>query len=241
MLFMAAVVSSIDALEAEINAIANQQFETPEFRAFFEPRLTMARARLIAINMGHYVMNRRDCWGFVQGAVPLDVKRLVWEHEQEELVFDPRAGMDHYTLTTKEAKVLGLTPEDFERTTSVPGAQASFYAWIHIAKSRPWLEAIAASCVLEIRNSGAVVKGGGASARLRRKMVDELGLPESELINQSVHVEADMAHASILRQVMDRHATTDEARESILRGARDSFVVDRAFRGAVGYALQELD
>jgi len=238
---MTAVLTSVDALEAEINAMANRQFETPEFRAFFDPKLTMARARLIATNMGHYVMNRRDCWGFVQGAAPLDVKRLVWEHEQEELVFDPRAGMDHYTLATKEAKVLGLTAEDFQTTAPVPGAQASFYAWIHIAKSRPWLEAITASCVLEIRNSGAVIKGGGASERLRRKMVDELGIPQSELINQSVHVEADVAHASILRQVMDRYATTEEAREAILRGARDSFIVDRAFRGAVGYALAELD
>jgi Iron-containing redox enzyme len=238
---MAAVLTSVDALEAEINEMANRQFDTSEFRAFFEPRLTLPRARLIAINMGHYVMNRRDCWGFVQGVVPLDVKRLVWEHEQEELVFDPRAGMDHFTLTTKEAEVLGLTPEDFARIEPVPGAQASFYAWIHIAKSRPWLEAIAASCVLEIRNSGAVIRGGGASARLRRKMVDELGIPESKLINQSVHVEADVAHASILRQVMDRYATTDEARQAILRGARDSFVVDCAFRGAVGYALTALD
>ena len=238
---MAAVATSIDTLEAEINAMANQQFESPEFRAFFDPRLTMARARLIAINMGHYVMNRRDCWGFVQGAAPLDVKRLVWEHEQEELVFDPRAGMDHYTLTTKEAKVLGLTPEDFQTTRAVAGAQASFWGWIHIAKSRPWLEAIAASCVLEIRNSGAVIKGGGASYRLRKKMVEELGIPEAELINQSVHVEADVAHATILRQVMDRYATTEEARAAILRGARDSFIVDRAFRGAVGYALAEVD
>jgi pyrroloquinoline quinone (PQQ) biosynthesis protein C len=238
---MRVVLTSVEALEAEINDTANRQFETPEFRAFFEPRLTLARARLIAINMGHYVMNRRDCWGFVQGAVPLDVKRLVWEHEQEELVFDPRAGMDHFTLTTKEAAVLGLTPEDFQTTPPVAGAQASFYAWIHLAKSRPWLEAITASCVLEIRNSSAVIRGGGASERLRRKLVDELGIPQSELINQSVHVEADMAHATMLRQVMDRYATTDEARAAILRGARDSFIVDRAFRGAVGYALADLN
>jgi len=118
--------------------------------------------------MAHYVKNRRDCWGFVQGAAPLDVKRLIWEHEQEELVYDPRAGMDHYALTTKETGVLGLTPEEIENTEPVPGATAAFYAWIHIAKSRPWREGIAASCALEIRNSGAVVKGGGASYRLRR-------------------------------------------------------------------------
>jgi hypothetical protein len=237
---MTATVDSIDALEAEINAMANRQFESVEFRELFDMPLTMAGARLNAINMAHYVRNRRDCWGYVQGAAPLDVKRLIWEHEQEELVYDPRAGMDHYSLTTKEAKVLGLSPEDIECSEPVPGAAAAFYAWIHIAKSRPWLEALSSSCVLEIRNSGAVVKGGGASYRLRRKMVDELGIPESELINQSVHVEADMAHASILRQVMERHAEAEEARQAILRGARDSFIIDRAFRGAVAHAMGRL-
>ena len=237
---MTAVLTSVDALETEINAMANRQFETPEFRELFELPLTLARARLNAINMAHYVKNRRDCWGFVQGAAPLDVKRLIWEHEQDELVYDPRAGMDHYALTTKEAAVLGLTPEEIENTEPVPGATAAFYAWIHIAKSRPWREGIAASCALEIRNSGAVVKGGGASYRLRRKMVEELGIAESELINQSVHVEADMAHASMLRQVMDRYADTEEARRAILCGAHDSFVIDRAFRGAVAHAMGRL-
>lgn len=237
---MTTIASSIDTVEAKINGMANHQFETPEFREFFGLPLTLARARLVAINMAHYVSNRRDCWGFVQGAAPLDVKRLIWEHEQEELIHDPRAGMDHYTLNTKEARVLGLTPEDIETTESVPGAAAAFYAWIHIAKSRPWLEAVTASCVLEIRNSGDVVQGGGASFRWRRKMVEELGIPESELINQSVHVEADRAHASMLRKVMDRYAHTEEACAAILRGAHDSFVIDRAFRGAVAHAMAGL-
>src|SRR5688572_15253409 len=78
---MTAIVASIDAIEAEINAMANQQFETPEFRELFDLPLTIGRARLNAINMAHYVRNRRDCWGYVQGAAPLDVKRLIWEHE----------------------------------------------------------------------------------------------------------------------------------------------------------------
>lgn len=237
---MTAIAESVEALEAEVDAMANVQFETPEFRELLEPPLTIPRARLLTINMAHYVLNRRDCWGYVQGAAPLDVKRLIWEHEQDELIYDARAGMDHYTLTTKEAEVLGLTAQEIANTPPVPGALAAFYAWIHIAKSRPWLEAFTASSVLEKRNSAAVVKGGGLSFRLRKKMVEELGIPEAELINQSVHVEADTEHGLLFGRVIKRHVTTDEAGAAVLRAAGDSYVIDRAFRGAMAQAMARM-
>lgn len=238
---MAVLADTVQALEAEIDAMANRQFETPEFRELLGPPLTLSGARLFSINMAHYVRNRRDCWGYVQGAAPLDVKRLIWEHEQEELVYDPRAGMDHYTLTTTEARVLGLSPEEIAATPPVPGATAAFYAWIHIAKSRPWLAAFTASSALEKRNSGAVVKGGGMSYRIRKKMVEDLGIPEHELINQSVHIEADTEHATMFHRVAERHALTEEDRRAVLAAAEETFIIDRAFRGALGHAMAQLD
>ena len=61
--------------------------------------------------MKHYVSNRRDCWGFVAGASPLSVKRLIWEHEGEELMGDKAAGkVDHITLAVQEGKIFGLSP-----------------------------------------------------------------------------------------------------------------------------------
>lgn len=238
---MAVAPDSIAALNAELDEMANRQFETPEFRDLLALPLTLARARLLAINMAHYVRNRRDCWGYVQGAAPLDVKRLIWEHESDELINDPRAGMDHYTLATKEARVLGLTPEDIAHAEPIPGATACYYAWIHIAMTRPWLEAVTASSVLERRNSGAVVRGGGLSYRIRRKMIEELGIPEDQLINQSVHVQADLAHATLLDTVLERYVHTPEARAAVLRGARESFTIDRAYRGALAQALARIE
>jgi pyrroloquinoline quinone (PQQ) biosynthesis protein C len=238
---MVAAPDSIAALNAELDEMTNRQFETPEFHDLLSLPLTMARARLMTINMAHYVRNRRDCWGYVQGAAPLDVKRLIWEHESDELVNDPRAGMDHYALAAKEARVLGLTPEDIETGEPIPGATACYFAWIHVAMTHPWLEAVTASSVLERRNSGAVVRGGGLSQRVRAKMIQELGIPEDQLINQSVHVEADLEHASLLDVVLERYVTTAEAREAILRGARDSFQIDRAYRGALAQAMARLD
>ena len=235
-----APTESAAALEAELDAMVNRQFETPEFTELFALRFTLPRARLLIISMAQYVCNRRDCWAYVQGGAPLDVKRIIWEHEREELVFDPRAGMDHYTLALREAQVLGLTPEDFDSAEPIPGARAAFYAWIHLAKSLPWIEGITASSILERRNSDAVVKGGGFSFRVRQKLVGDLGIPEAQLINQNVHVEADQEHPALLGGVLERYAAAPDTRSAVLRAARESLEIDRAFRGAQAQAMARL-
>jgi hypothetical protein len=238
---MVAAPDTVAALNAELDEMTNRQFETPEFRDLLSLPLTLPRARLMTINMAHYVCNRRDCWGYVQGAAPLDIKRLVWEHESDELVNDPRAGMDHFTLATKEAEVIGLTADDIINAEPIPGATACYYAWTYVAMNRPWLEAVTSSSMLERRNSGAVVRGGGLSFRFRKKMIEELGIGEDKLINQSVHVEADLEHASLLDVVLERYVKTREDREAILRGAHASFQIDRAYRGALAQAMARLD
>ena len=222
----------------QVVELAQRQFETAEFRQLLGTQLTMARARFFAMHMAHYVRNRWDCWGHVQGAAPLPIKRLIWQHEQEELVNDPRVGMDHYALTVKEAQVLNLSAQDIERGELCPGAVAAFYAWTLLAKNRPWREAFASSAILEIRNSGAVVAEGGISYRIREKMVAELGLPREKLINQSAHVEADAEHGTMLEQTVPEFVRTPEDEAAVLRGARESLIIDRAFRGALAAGMQ---
>jgi hypothetical protein len=232
------VPSSISELMAELNAMANAQFESPEFQHLLSLRLTLPRARCFSIHMAHYVRNRRDCWGYVQGAAPLGVKRMIWAHEQEELVHDPRAGTDHFTLSTREAEMLGLSVEDVLNAELVPGATTAFWAWTHLAKSRSWLEAFTASSMLERRNDDSVIRGGSLSRRIGYKMSEDLGIPMKELTNATVHMEADVEHASMLEQVAREYATTAAAREAMLQAARDTFIVDRAFRGALAEALE---
>lgn len=224
----------------EVKAMANAQFDSPEFRQLLETRWTLPRARFFTIEMARYVSNRRDCWGYAQGAAPLDVKRLIWAHEQEELVLDPEVGIDHYSLAMKEAELLGLDPKDFDDADLNPGTAAAFYAWIHLAKDRPWLEAVATCSVLEVRNSAAVISGGSLSSRVRRKLVEELGLPADKLINVNRHSVADEAHATLLERVVQAHAKTDEDCRAVLRGARESFLIDRAFRGSLAAGMAAL-
>jgi Iron-containing redox enzyme len=222
---------------AEIRAMANAQFESPEFRQLLSLRMTMERARFFTIEMARYVQNRRDCWAYAQGSVPLDVKRLIWAHEQEELMEDPVVGMDHFTLATREAAVLGLTGDDIASAPLSPGSVTAFYAWIQLAKDRPWLESVASCSIMEVRNSPAIIEGGSLSARIRKKFVEDLGLPEEQLINTGRHSVADEVHAGLMQEVIEAHVRTPADQAAIIRGARDSLIIDRAFRGALAITM----
>jgi pyrroloquinoline quinone (PQQ) biosynthesis protein C len=230
-----------DEMWRELVEMVNAQFETPQFCKLLSLPFTKERAQLYAIQFAHYVGNRRDCWGFVQGGAPLDVKRLVWEHEQEELMGDLEGGKpDHVALAVREGAVFGLSEEDFLRTPPLDGALVCFHAWHELARARPWLEAVASSAVLEMRNSEELVRGGSLSRRIGEKLERELGIPMKRLVNTAEHVEADVGHAHLLLEVARRHAKTSEDRRAILRGARECLIVDRVYRGHLADAMAAL-
>ena len=107
-----------------LDQMVNDQFDSVEFKNFLAVPLTLERGRFYVIQNALYTSNRRDCWGYVQGGAPLEVKRVIWQHESDELINDPRAGMDHYALTVKQGEVIGLKPEDFaEGRDPVDGAR----------------------------------------------------------------------------------------------------------------------
>src|SRR5688572_21967637 len=154
----------------ELDEMTNAQFESPEFRHLLSLPITPARAQCYVLHRTHYQRHRRDVWAYVQAAAPLDVKHLIWDHEREELDFDPRAGSNHIALGNRECEVVGLTPEQIERADLLPGVVVCFAAWVHLAMTRPWLESFTASSVMERRNSNEVVRGGGLSERMARNI-----------------------------------------------------------------------
>ena len=181
--------------------------------------------------MAYYVQNRRDCWGYVQGSAPLDVKQLIWHHEEDELIGRKAQGkVDHITLAVKEGEVFGLSAEAFERTARLEGGEVCFSAWIRLAQ-RPWLEAIAGSAILEMRNSSELIQGGSLSYRIGRMLERDLGIPMKKQINNAEHVVMDVEHAHLLMQVARKHAATESARRAILRGAQRVCMIDRVYRG----------
>ena len=76
--------NGIEALWTELVRMCNEQFESKPFNRLLSIRFTKARAQHYSIQMAFYVENRRDCWGYVQGSAPLQVKKLIWQHEEDE-------------------------------------------------------------------------------------------------------------------------------------------------------------
>ena len=230
----------VDDLLKTLDKMVNDQFDSVEFRNFFAVPLTMERGRFYVIQNALYTNNRRDCWGYVQGGAPLEVKRVIWQHESDELINDPRAGIDHYTLTVKQGEVIGLKPEDFARAEIPAMVRACFYAWHHIAMRNHWLTAYAASHMLERRNNGKIVQGGGMSFRVGKKFENELGINLKRMISLDVHVVADMDHSENISEIFERYVKSTEDRDFVLQGARESMVIDRAYRGALGYYMEQI-
>ena len=233
-------MSIVRELTATLDQMVNDQFETPEFKRLLSVPLTTERGRFYMLQSALYTSNRRDCWGYVQGAAPLEVKRMIWRHESDELVNDPRCNMDHYSLTVKQGEVLGLQPQDFAKAELPPVARACFYAWAYIAVRSHWLTAYTSSHMLERRNNGKIIKGGGMSFRIGQKFDKELGISLKKMISLDVHVAADTDHSDNMSEVFERYVKTPEERDLVLKGAQESMSIDRAYRGALGDYMEQI-
>ncbi|HEX9809688.1 MAG TPA: iron-containing redox enzyme family protein, partial [Alphaproteobacteria bacterium] len=190
---------AVKALGAELTALANAQFESDAYRRMFAAPFTLKGAQQFFLQHAQFNLNRRDCWGYVQASSPLPVKKLVWEHEEEELGgVKARGGANHYELAVKQGESLGLTPRDYYTAPTLDGTLTCSYAWMRLAQNSPWLEAFAASAALEYSNSEDIIRGGCLSRRLGEKLERELGIPMRKQYSNEEHVEADKEHALLL-------------------------------------------
>jgi hypothetical protein len=216
-----------------LDEMVNQWYETPEIKRLLTVPLTHSRLAFRHLHMNFFSNNRRDCWAAVSSKAPLDVKRAIWEHEKEELIFDPRMGKAHVT----EADLGDATEVDM-----IPGARAAFYAWIYCAKEKPWLEGLACSHILERRNNDQIVKGGTLTQRLVKRQELELGIKRKEQdLGTQVHLVADVEHTDLLDEVFRSNVVDDSTVQQVLRGAEESLAIERCFHGAVATAMGDMD
>ncbi len=217
----------------KLDQMVNHWYETPEIKRMLSVPLTPARLAFRRLHMTFFGNNRRDCWAAVACSAPLDVKRAIWEHEKDELIYDPRMGKAHVT-----EEDLGANKE----SDLLPGARAAFYAWLYCAREKPWLEGLACSHILERRNNDRIVRGGTLTQRLVRRQELELGIKkEHQDIGTQVHLIADVDHSALLDEVFRRYVIDDFAAQQVLRGAEESLAIERCFHGAVATAMAELD
>ena len=239
---MDTVANSRDGLEEMRQSLwdqANAQFESPQFKRLFALRMNKARAAVYMVQRTLWTLNRREAWAYSQAVAPLEVKKIIWEHEREELEGDAARGMpDHYTLGVQEAAAaVGLSAEDFDRIGPCEGLLTCTLAWRQLAGHSHWLKALASIACLEISNSDAIVKGGGMSHRMAVKFRDEAGIPFKQQAMNVEHMSADVRHATLFMEVAERHATTPEARALMLEGARESWAIDRVWKGQLAEVI----
>jgi hypothetical protein len=217
----------------EIDEMLNHHFDTPEYKRLFGVKLTPERDKILNRHYPHYIKSRRDCWAAAQAKAPLDVKRGIWEHEKDELIYDERLGAAH------------LTDDDMARATAestlLPGARAAIYAWLYLCTTRPWIESLMINHVTERKNNPEIVKGGGFTQRMAMKKVKDLvGSVEKLDANTRVHMVADIDHSNLFEPFFERYVTDERIARTVVNAANDSLAIDRAYRNALAVGMMEI-
>jgi pyrroloquinoline quinone (PQQ) biosynthesis protein C len=205
----------------------------------FKGKLTPAHAKVLAVQWAQFNRNRRDCWGAVQCAAPIEVKRAVWRHESEELISDPRCGSDHYSLHVRRCLAVGLTLDEIEKAEPLPGCRAAFYGWLYIARTRPWLQALSASSMLERTVDRSVVPRDVQSEVT--KWVTDLGIAEKDLEVLTANDNADEDHSEMFEEIFITHARSADGEAQIIAGARESLDMMGTFYEALNHAMITID
>ena len=232
---------NIKEIRDALNRMVNEHYNTAEMLRFYSFPMTLPRAKVLFLHTLHFSMNRRNCWGYVQGSCPPDVKKLVWEHEKDELYCDPRFGGDHHSAALQKAmKMTGLSKDELYAAELIPGCKAAFAAWLNLAKNSSWLRAFSASTILERANNNAVVKGGGVSVRDYARFTEDVTNLLGQVAGHDVHNVADEEHSDMMEAVLDHYLKTEEDSREVLLGARDSLDFDRAYRGALAVHLERI-
>jgi len=191
-------------LGKQLVKMANAQFESEPFKRLLSMPLTKKRTQMYVIQRTHWTVNRRDCWAAVQSAAPFPVKQLIWDHERDELEGDKEKGKpNHMVMSVNEGVALGLKAVDFQRVGPSDGCITCCHAWQNLARTSHWL---------------------GGLAR-------ELGVPFKKQQSNAEHAVADIAHAHMLMEVCEVYVTNEYERDLVLKGASESWAVDRIWKG----------
>ncbi len=232
----------VDKYDEILNQLTRETFETPDVKKFYDIKLTLKRAQIIAQQFGLFVRQRRSAWAFLIARCPhMEVKKELLKHETEEMIFDPRCGSDHYTLWVIHGKAVGLTEDQVHNATPLPSTRAALCGWIYLAFNLPWVEGLGGVAVLERVNLDPIIPGGAHQTRSEKRWMEDLGLKAEQLPNFRKHREADTDHQSQTLEIMEKYATSNAQWEGIVDASRQSFEFWQVFLGGVARAIEEVN
>lgn len=222
------------------NKMVNDAFQSEEYTRFLSLPMTRKRAAFYIFERSYFHLNRRDCWALLSARAPFDVKQAIWHHEEDELAGSAARGVEnHWVLGMREGAAVGLKRSDFNKPPSEATAICA-HAWARIATAEPWRAALASSCILEIANSDAIVKGGGIAHRVARKMAAEAKVPLKKQVSNAEHMEVDIEHANLLYEMLPRHVKTRQHADEVLHGARLGIAVNKTWLGLLAARMEGL-
>lgn len=217
-------------------------FQSPEMNQFYSTSMSLDRARLYISQLGIYVRQRRNYWPQVAANCPeFLVKQRIMSHEHEELVEDEYSEVGHLDLIFRQGRELGMSEQEILEAEFLPTTKAAVYGWAWIARTRPWQEALAASTIAEWTNDDRLLGdlGGGNCGRLYGIWKRDLGFADEQMPNFTAHRAADEKHSEMFLDIFERFVPKD-AEESLLRTARDSMDLHRAYFGGMASAMARL-
>lgn len=231
----------VDRLDRELNALAMAALETPEIRRFYRRPITWPAHRVRSFVMNRlFIPTNRHCWAYVMGGAPMDVKQVLWKHEEDELMFDPKLGRAHIDSDEDVLVEIG-SPELVKQIESLDlpaGIKVSCYARVQFARLSPWLTGLAASHIIERMNDPVAMKGSSMSQRAHQALTDDLGVPmEEHSANSRVHLDADIEHGSLIWSVFQRHVTDEATYQQAIEGAKMGIDCIRAMGAATADAM----
>ena len=98
---------------------------SPEMEYFYSLTFTPESARLYLLQLSLYVRNRRNYWFQLGANAPeLEIKKMIMEHEYEEMVRDDYSPTGHLDLVIRQAKEFGLSREEVLAAEPLPATKA---------------------------------------------------------------------------------------------------------------------
>lgn len=225
-----------------LNQMTRDTFATAEAESFYNARLTIPRARIIAQQFGLFVRGRRSAWAYLIARCPhMEIKKELLEHETEEMLFDPRCGSDHYTLWVRHGEAVGLTADQVDNAQPLPSTRAAICGWSWLAFNLGWLEGLGGVAVLERVNLDPIIPGGAHQTRAQARWMRDLGLTEEQLPNFRLHREADTDHKGQTMKLLADYAKTEVQWEGILDASRQSLEFWQVFLGGIAREMESVD
>lgn len=129
----------------------------------------------------------------------------------------------------------GLTIEQVEEAEPLPGCRAAFYGWLHIAQTRPWLQALSASSILERAFDRSVVPRD-VQAEVT-KWVRDLGVSEKDMEVLTANDNADEDHSAMFEEIFLKYGNSPQGEAMILDGARESLDMMGTFYDALNQEM----